>query len=48
MRRSSPKSPTDEADAIAGDDLVQEEGSRSHTDLLRETLGAQIITVEAN
>ncbi|WP_460664703.1 DNA polymerase III subunit gamma and tau [Kribbella swartbergensis] len=43
-----PLSPEEEADAIGEDDLVLEEDSRSHTDLLRETLGAQIITEEPN
>ncbi|WP_134121573.1 DNA polymerase III subunit gamma and tau [Kribbella kalugense] len=40
--------PEEEADAIGEDDVVLEEDSRSHTDLLRETLGAQIITEEPN
>jgi DNA polymerase-3 subunit gamma/tau len=40
--------PEEEADAIGEDDMVLEEDSRSHTDLLRETLGAQIITEEPN
>jgi len=40
--------PEEEADSIGEDDLVLEDDSRSHTDLLRETLGAQIITEEPN
>nr|WP_277875716.1 DNA polymerase III subunit gamma and tau [Kribbella sp. VKM Ac-2569] len=40
--------PEEEADSIGEDDVVLEEDSRSHTDLLRETLGAQIITEEPN
>jgi DNA polymerase III subunit gamma/tau len=44
----APLSPEEEADAIGEDDMVLEEDSRSHTDLLRETLGAQIITEEPN
>lgn len=43
-----PLTPEEEADAIGEDDVVLEEDSRSHTDLLRETLGAQIITEEPN
>ncbi|MEU4604727.1 DNA polymerase III subunit gamma and tau [Kribbella sp. NPDC023972] len=43
-----PLTPEEEADAIGEDDIVLEEDSRSHTDLLRETLGAQIITEEPN
>ncbi|MEU4288831.1 DNA polymerase III subunit gamma and tau [Kribbella sp. NPDC026596] len=43
-----PLTPEEEADAIGEDDMVLEEDSRSHTDLLRETLGAQIITEEPN
>jgi DNA polymerase-3 subunit gamma/tau len=41
-----PLSPEEEAEAIGDDDLVLEDDSKSHTDLLRETLGAQIITEE--
>ena len=40
--------PEEEADTIGEDDVILEEDSRSHTDLLRETLGAQIITEEPN
>lgn len=40
--------PEEEADSIGEDDVVLEDDSRSHTDLLRETLGAQIITEEPN
>ena len=43
-----PLTPEEEADAIGEDDVVLEEDSRTHTDLLRETLGAQIITEEPN
>lgn len=43
-----PLTPEEEADAIGEDDVVLEDDSRSHTDLLRETLGAQIITEEPN
>ena len=43
-----PLTPEEEADAIGDDDVVLEDDSRSHTDLLRETLGAQIITEEPN
>ena len=43
-----PLTPEEEADAIGEDDVVLEEDSRSHTDLLIETLGAQIITEEPN
>nr|WP_202891590.1 DNA polymerase III subunit gamma and tau [Kribbella shirazensis] len=43
-----PLTPEEEADSIGEDDVVLEEDSRSHTDLLRETLGAQIITEEPN
>ncbi|MET9318327.1 DNA polymerase III subunit gamma and tau [Kribbella sp. NPDC003505] len=43
-----PLTPEEEADSIGEDDMVLEEDSRSHTDLLRETLGAQIITEEPN
>ncbi|MFC5267370.1 DNA polymerase III subunit gamma and tau [Kribbella qitaiheensis] len=44
----APLTPEEEAEAIGEDDVVLEEDSRSHTDLLRETLGAQIITEEPN
>ena len=40
--------PEEEADAIGEDDLVLEDDSQSHTELLRQTLGAQIITEEPN
>ncbi|MFB6719796.1 DNA polymerase III subunit gamma and tau [Kribbella sp. NPDC056345] len=40
--------PEEEADAIGEDDVVLEEDSRSHTDLLRDTLGAEIILEETN
>lgn len=43
-----PLSPEEEAEAIGEDDIVLEEDSRSHTDLLSETLGAQIISEEPN
>ncbi|HEY3562284.1 MAG TPA: hypothetical protein VGL05_32675 [Kribbella sp.] len=43
-----PLTPEEEADAIGEDDQVLEDDSRSHTDLLIETLGAQIITEEPN
>ncbi|MFG1627861.1 DNA polymerase III subunit gamma and tau [Kribbella sp. NPDC049227] len=43
-----PLTPEEEADSIGEDDVVLEDDSRSHTDLLRETLGAQIITEEPN
>jgi DNA polymerase-3 subunit gamma/tau len=43
-----PLTPEEEADAVGEDDVVLEEDSRTHTDLLRETLGAQIITEEPN
>ncbi|MEV0284289.1 DNA polymerase III subunit gamma and tau [Kribbella sp. NPDC050820] len=43
-----PLTPEEEADAIGEDDVVLEDDSRSHTDLLRDTLGAQIITEEPN
>jgi DNA polymerase-3 subunit gamma/tau len=43
-----PLTPEEEAAAIGEDDAILEEDSRSHTDLLRETLGAQIITEEPN
>ena len=44
----APLTPEEEAEAIGEDDVTLEEDSRSHTDLLRETLGAQIITEEPN
>jgi DNA polymerase-3 subunit gamma/tau len=44
----APLTPEEEAEAVGEDDVVLEEDSRSHTDLLRETLGAQIITEEPN
>jgi DNA polymerase-3 subunit gamma/tau len=44
----APLTPEEEAEAIGEDDVVLEEDSRSHTDLLRDTLGAQIITEEPN
>ena len=44
----APLTPEQEAEAIGEDDVVLEEDSRSHTDLLRDTLGAQIITEEPN
>jgi DNA polymerase III subunit gamma/tau len=44
----APLTPEEEAEAIGEDDLVLEEDSRSHTDLLSETLGAQIISEEPN
>ncbi|MEV5961625.1 DNA polymerase III subunit gamma and tau [Kribbella sp. NPDC051952] len=47
-RPATPLTPEEEADAIGEDDMVLEENSQSQTDLLRETLGAQIITEEPN
>ncbi|MEU4390576.1 DNA polymerase III subunit gamma and tau [Kribbella sp. NPDC023855] len=44
----APLTPEEEAEAIGDDDIVLEEDSRSHTDLLAETLGAQIISEEPN
>ena len=44
----APLTPEEEAEAIGEDDVVLEEDSRSHTDLLRDTLGAQIILEETN
>ncbi|TDU89433.1 DNA polymerase-3 subunit gamma/tau [Kribbella voronezhensis] len=44
----APLTPEEEAEAIGEDDVVLEEDSRSHTDLLRDALGAQIITEEPN
>ncbi|MEU0096086.1 DNA polymerase III subunit gamma and tau [Kribbella sp. NPDC006257] len=44
----APLTPEEEAEAIGEDDIVLEEDSRSHTDLLRDTLGAQIILEETN
>jgi DNA polymerase III subunit gamma/tau len=44
----APSTPEDEADEVGEDDVILEEDSRSHTELLRETLGAQIITEEPN
>ncbi|MBB5839726.1 DNA polymerase-3 subunit gamma/tau [Kribbella italica] len=46
--QEAPLTPEEEAMAIGDDDVVLEEDSRSHTDLLRETLGASIITEEPN
>ena len=43
-----PLTPEEEAEAIGDDDVILEEDSRSHTDLLSETLGAQIISEEPN
>ncbi len=43
-----PLTPEEEADAIGEDDVVLEEDSRTQTELLRETLDAQIITEEPN
>jgi len=44
----APLTPEEEADAVGEDDVILEEDSRSHTELLRQTLGAQIITEEPN
>jgi DNA polymerase-3 subunit gamma/tau len=44
----APLTPEEEAEAIGDDDVILEEDSRSHTDLLSETLGAQIISEEPN
>jgi DNA polymerase-3 subunit gamma/tau len=46
--REAPLTPEEEAEAVGEDDIVLEEDSRSHTDLLAETLGAQIISEESN
>ncbi|WP_371406540.1 DNA polymerase III subunit gamma and tau [Kribbella sp. NBC_00662] len=43
-----PLTPEEEAASIGEDDVVLDDDPRSHTDLLRETLGAQIITEEPN
>jgi DNA polymerase-3 subunit gamma/tau len=43
-----PLTPEEEAASIGEDDMVLDDDPRSHTDLLRETLGAQIITEEPN
>jgi DNA polymerase-3 subunit gamma/tau len=43
-----PLTPEEEAASIGDDDVVLDDDPRSHTDLLRETLGAQIITEEPN
>jgi DNA polymerase-3 subunit gamma/tau len=40
--------PVDEADTIGEDDVVLEDDTRSHTDLLRETLGAEVIDEQPN
>ncbi|HYU84952.1 MAG TPA: DNA polymerase III subunit gamma and tau [Kribbellaceae bacterium] len=40
--------PIDEADTIGEDDVVLEDDTRSHTDLLRETLGAEVIDEQPN
>jgi len=40
--------PEEEEDSIGEDDVVLADDTRTHTDLLRETLGAQIITEEPN
>ncbi|MFI5732583.1 DNA polymerase III subunit gamma and tau [Kribbella sp. NPDC051587] len=46
--QAAPLTPEEEADSIGEDDVVLEEDSRSHTDLLRDTLGAEIIMEETN
>jgi DNA polymerase III subunit gamma/tau len=46
--QEAPLTPEEEAEAVGDDDIVLEEDSRSHTDLLAETLGAQIISEESN
>lgn len=43
-----PLTPEEEAASIGEDDVVLDDDPRTHTDLLRETLGAQIITEEPN
>jgi DNA polymerase-3 subunit gamma/tau len=48
VKPAVPLTPEEEAAEIGDDDMVLEEDSQSHTDLLRETLGAQIITEEPN
>ena len=40
--------PLDEADAVGEDDAVLEDDSRDHTELLRQTLGAQVIAEQPN
>ncbi len=46
--QEAPLTPEEEAEAVGDDDVILEEDSRSHTDLLAETLGAQIISEEPN
>ncbi|MEV8377000.1 DNA polymerase III subunit gamma and tau [Kribbella sp. NPDC056861] len=46
--QEAPLTPEEEAEAIGDDDVILAEDSRSHTDLLAETLGAQIISEEPN
>ena len=43
-----PLTPEEEAASIGEDDVVLDDDPRTHTELLRETLGAQMITEEAN
>ncbi|MEV4267684.1 DNA polymerase III subunit gamma and tau [Kribbella sp. NPDC049584] len=43
-----PLTPEEEAASIGEDDMVLDDDPRTHTELLRETLGAQMITEEAN
>jgi DNA polymerase III subunit gamma/tau len=40
--------PLDEADVVGEDDAVLEDDARDHTELLRETLGAQVIAEQPN
>nr|WP_238160054.1 DNA polymerase III subunit gamma and tau [Kribbella pratensis] len=44
----APLTPEEEAASIGEDDVVLDDDPRTHTELLRETLGAQMITEEAN
>jgi DNA polymerase-3 subunit gamma/tau len=47
--RVRPLTPEEEAQVVGEDDeVLEEDEAQSHTDLLRETLGAQLITEEAN
>ncbi len=50
--RSAPpapdEEPLDEADVIGDDDTVLEDDARDHTELLRQTLGAQVIAEQPN
>ncbi|TWD80979.1 DNA polymerase-3 subunit gamma/tau [Kribbella amoyensis] len=44
----APMTPEEEAEVIGDDDMVLEEDNLTHTDLLREALGAQLITEDSN